>query len=132
MSTSKRLKIYTYVGATGRPLGCRLHEINADTVAPMDVSSEDYELQLYAKYGGGYKISEETMTKVAVGETDPGELGDVQYYPAADEIDVHGTYEAQVKIIKTVGEAELVEWSDKFDIIVQETLEIPPEPEPEE
>ncbi len=132
MATSRRLKIYTYVGATGRPLGCRLTEINADTVAPMDVSSADYTMSLYAKYSGSYKIAGEEMDKVAVGEEDPGESGDVQYLPAADEIDVAGTYEAQVKIIKTVGEAELVEWSDKFDIIVQETLEIPPEPEPEE
>lgn len=109
-----RTTVYTYVGATGMPLEWALKD---DDGNPIDVSSADITLELYAIHGGVRKIDGGTITK------DVAASGEVSYTPTASEIDVAGTYQAQIKLTDSSGEDDLVRYFGWMDIVVQDTAE---------
>jgi len=107
-----------YVGATGRAITVTL----TDGSAPLDLSSEDITVLLWAEHGGVQKIAGEEMTKDVTGTEEGGELGALSYLASEDEIDVAGDYVAAFEIVDDSGADPVSDWSEEFIIRVRTTV----------
>lgn len=110
--------IWTYVGATARPLSFTLKDADGNA---KDYSSADISCELTATLGGVVKISEGVLTKVVVGMNAAGEDGVFSYTPSAAEVDTAGDYTAIIRIVDGSAVDDTYDFTEKFLIKVQDT-----------